>query len=57
MSLARRALALAFIAVAALFAYNAIKFGWAGGYTAPVRFAILPALGFLGAAWAVWPRA
>ena len=56
MRLARMLLALAFVAVAASFGYNAIRFGWAQPGTTPVRFLFLPALGFLGAAWAVWPR-
>ncbi len=56
MRLARMVLALAFVGVAGLFAYPAIKMGFSDlASSGPDRFLMLPALGFLGAAWAVWP--
>jgi len=55
MRLARMILALAFVGVAVLFAYPAIKMGFGDLASGPDRFLMLPALGFLGAAWAVWP--
>lgn len=55
MRLARMVLSLVFVGIAGIFAYNAIKYGFSDLYSAPVRFAMLPALGFAGAAWAVWP--
>jgi hypothetical protein len=55
MRLARMILALAFVGVAVLFAYPAIKMGFSDLASGPDRFLMLPALGFLGAAWAVWP--
>ena len=49
-------LALAFVGIAGLFAYPAIKMGFSDlAGSGPDRFLMLPALGFLGAAWAVWP--
>jgi hypothetical protein len=55
MRLARMVLALVFVGVAGVFAYDAVKMGFSDLANGPVRFLMLPALGFLGAAWAVWP--
>jgi hypothetical protein len=47
--------ALVFLGVAGVLAYDAVKMGFGDLANGPVRFLMLPALGFLGAAWAVWP--
>jgi len=48
-------LSLVFLGIAGVLAYNAIKLGFSDLYSTPARFWMLPALGFVGAAWAVWP--
>jgi hypothetical protein len=55
MRLARMVVALVFLGVAGVLAYDAVKMGFGDLANGPVRFLMLPALGFLGAAWAVWP--
>ena len=55
MRLARMILALVFVGIAGLLGYDAIKMGFSDLANGPVRFLMLPALGFAAAAWAVWP--
>ena len=55
MRLARMIVALVFLGIAGVLAYDAIKMGFSDLANSPVRFLMLPALGFGGAAWAVWP--
>ena len=55
MRLARMIVALVFVAIAGVLGYDAIKMGFGDLADNPVRFLMLPALGFMGAAWAVWP--
>ena len=55
MRLARMIVALVFVAIAGVLGYDAIKMGFGDLADNPTRFLMLPALGFVGAAWAVWP--
>jgi hypothetical protein len=55
MRLARTVLALVFLGAAGVLAYDAVKMGFGDLANGPVRFLMLPALGLVGAAWAVWP--
>jgi hypothetical protein len=55
MRLARMVMALVFLGIAGVLGYDAIKMGFADLANSPVRFLMLPALGFVGLAWAVWP--